>query len=121
MGLIQMLVRSRDMIGGHGWYGRVVLPFNWWFMIVAPWLMFTLVVGGIVAAFSWFGVSGVSTLVALSGFIVLGQRDALGPAQPLYAVFDSNISLVIASLRLLRGEGDGTWEVDLESREAFEE
>jgi hypothetical protein len=51
----------------------------------------------------------------------VGQRDVLGPAQPLYAVFDSNISLVIASLRLLRGEGDGTWEVDVESREAFEE
>ena len=121
MGLIQMLVRSRDMIGGHGWYGRVVLPFNWWFMIAAPWLMLVLVVGSIVAGFSWFGVGGVSTLIALAGFVALGQRDALGPAQPLYAVFDSNVSLVIASLRLLRGEGDGTWEVDVESRKAFEE
>ena len=121
MGLIQMLVRSRDMIGGYGWYGRVVLPFNWWFMIAAPWLMLVLVVGSIVAGFSWFGVGGVSTLIALAGFVALGQRDALGPAQPLYAVFDSNVSLVIASLRLLRGEGDGTWEVDVESRKAFEE
>ena len=121
MGLIQMLVRSRDMIGGNGWYGRVVLPFNWWFMIVAPWLMLVLVVGSIVAGFSWFGVGGMSTLIALAGFVALGQRDALGPAQPLYAVFDSNVSLVIASLRLLRGEEDGTWEVDVDSREAFEE
>jgi cellulose synthase/poly-beta-1,6-N-acetylglucosamine synthase-like glycosyltransferase len=121
MGLIQMLVRSRDMIGGYGWYGRVVLPFNWWFMIVAPWLMLVLVVGGIVAGFSWFGTGGVSTLIALVMFVLLGQRDVLGPLQPLYAVFDSNISLIIASLRLLRGEGDGTWEVDIESRDAFEE
>lgn len=121
MGLIQMLVRSRDMIGGYGWYGRVVLPFNWWFMIVAPWLMLMLVGGAIVAGFSWFGVGGVGTLIALAGFVFLGQRDVLGPVQPLYAVFDSNVSLVIASLRLLRGKGDGTWEVDVESREAFEE
>lgn len=120
MGLIQMLVRSRDMIGGYGWYGRIVLPFNWWFMIAAPWLMLVLVAGVILAGFSWFGVGGVSTLMALAGFLLLGQRDALGPVQPLYAVFDSNVSLVIASVRLLRGEGDGTWEVDVESREAFE-
>jgi len=121
MGLIQMLVRSRDMIGGYGWYGRIVLPFNWWFMIAAPWLMLVLVIGGIVAGFSWFGVGGVSMVIALVGFVFLGQRDVLGPVQPLYAVFDSNISLFIASLRLLRGEGDGTWEVDTDSREAFEE
>ncbi len=121
MGLIQMLVRSRDMIGGNGWYGRVVLPFNWWFMIVAPWLMLVLVVGSIVAGFSWFSVGGVSTLIALAGFVVLGGRDKLGSLQPLYAVFDSNLSLVIASVRLLSGGSDGTWEVDAESREAFEE
>ncbi|GAB3705879.1 hypothetical protein GCM10028858_23570 [Halorubrum pallidum] len=121
MGLIQMLVRSRDMLGGYGWYGRVVLPFNWWFMIIAPWLMLVLIVGTIMMGFSWLGVGGVSTLIALAGFVFMGQRDALGPTQPLYAVFDSNISLVIASLRLLRGEEDGTWEVDTESRKAFEE
>ena len=121
MGLIQMLARSRDMVGGYGRYGRIVLPFNWWFMIATPWLMLAFVVGALIAGFSWFGVGGVSVLIVLAGFIFLGQRDVLGPAQPLYAVFDSNISLVIASLRLLRGEGDGTWEVDVESREAFEE
>ena len=121
MGLIQMLVRSRDMIGGHGWYGRVVLPFNWWFMIAAPWLTLALVGVVLAGGFARFGAFGVAVPAAISGFVVLGQRDCLGPVQPLYAVFDSNVSLVIASLRLLRGEGDGTWEVDTESRKAFEE
>ena len=121
MGLIQMLFRSRDMLGGYGLYGRIVLPFNWWFMIVAPWLTLALVGVTLAAGFVWFGAAGVALPAALAGFIALGQRDALGPGQPLYAVFDSNISLVIASLRLLRGGSDGTWEVDTESREAFEE
>lgn len=119
MGLLQMLVRSRDMLGGYGSYGRIVLPFNWWFMIVAPWLMLTLVGIAIVTGLSWFGLGGLVVPVGLVGFVALGQRDALGPLQPLYAVFDSNISLVIATVRLLRGESDGMWEVDLESRKEF--
>ena len=121
MGLLQLLIRSRDMLGGFGNYGRIVLPFNWWFMIVAPWLTLALVGLSLVAGFTWFGAVGLVVPVGLAAFVALGGRDALGPAQPLYAVFDSNLSLVIASLRLLRGGSDGTWEVDAESREAFEE
>ena len=121
MGLLQLLVRSRDMVGGFGNYGRIVLPFNWWFMVVAPWLTLALVGFSLIAAFAWFGAVGLVVPVGLAAFVALGGRDALGPAQPLYAVFDSNLSLVIASLRLLRGGSDGTWEVDTESREAFEE
>jgi len=120
MGLLQVLVRSRDMLGRYGSYGRVVLPFNWWFMIVAPWLMLIGVVLAIVAGFSWFGVSGIVFPAAIVVGVTLGQRDALGPGQALYAVFDSNLSLVVAAVRLMIDGSDGTWEVDTESREAFE-
>ena len=120
MGLLQLLVRSRDMLGRYGAYGRIVLPFNWWFMVVAPWLTLALVVVSLVAGFAWFGPGGIAVAAAFVAFVALGQRDALGPIQPLYAVFDANLSLVIASVRLLRGDGDGTWDVDVDSREAFE-
>ncbi len=120
MGLLQVLVRSRDMLGRYGSYGRVVLPFNWWFMIVAPWLTLVGVVLAIVSGFSWFGIGGVAFLAALVAGVALGQRDALGPGQALYAVFDSNLSLVVAAVRLMIGGSDGIWEVDTESREAFE-
>jgi hypothetical protein len=56
---------------------------------------------------------------ALGGFVALGSREALGPLQPAYALFDTQVSLLYASVRLLRGEGDGTWEVDQELRDAY--
>ena len=119
MGLLQLLSRHRDMLGRYGLYGRVVLPFNWWFLVVAPWLT-------VIAAVCYL--TGIGLLVPplavvllglFGGFMLLGQYDRLGPLQPLYAVFDSNISLVIASMRLFRGAGDGTWEVDAASRDVF--
>ena len=57
---------------------------------------------------------------ALAGFVWLGQKDLLGPLQAVYAIFDSQVSLLRAATELLRGEGDGTWEVDEDLREAFE-
>jgi hypothetical protein len=97
-----------------------VLPFNWWFMVVSPWLVMTWLVVASVAAVATVGLTG---LVFPAGIIVAvhaGARDRLGPFQPLYSLFDTQVSLWLASLRLLRGEGDGTWDVDAELREVFE-
>ena len=119
MGLIQSLFRSRDMVGGYGLYGRFILPFNWWFLVVAPWLTFGVLASSLIAGFVWFEIGGVAIPLALIVFILLGQRDLLGPAQSVYAVFDSNVSLVLASVRLLTENNEGVWEIDTESRDQF--
>ncbi|GAB3028868.1 glycosyltransferase [Natronobiforma cellulositropha] len=120
MGLIRLLVQHRDALGRYGNYGRVVLPFNWWFMIVSPWLVALTLLVGVVAGFSTLGIGGLAPALALVGFVWLGQRDALGPLGPIYAIFDTQVSLAAASVALLRGGADGTWEVDTELRDAFE-
>ena len=120
MGLIRLLVQHRDALGRYGKYGRVVLPFNWWFMIVSPWLVALDVVLITAAAVSLVGVPGLAVPLALGGFVWLGQRDLLGSLEPLYSLFDTQVSLLFAAVALLRGKGDGTWEVDAELREAFE-
>jgi len=120
MGLIRLLVQHRDALGKYGNYGKVVLPFNWWFMIVSPWLLAATLVVGTVGAVSVFGAGGLVLPAAVAAFAYLGQRDVLGPVQALYSIFDTQVSLLRASVELLRGKGDGTWEVDAELREAFE-
>ena len=82
-------------------------------------LALTLVVGTI-AAIATFGSVGITLSVVIGLFTYLGQKDALGPAQALYSLFDTQVSLLRGSIELLRGKGDGTWEVDTELREAFE-
>lgn len=120
MGLLRLLVQQRDMLGRYGRYGRVVLPFNWWFMLVTPWLLLLSVLAVSAAAVSLAGLWGLAAPASLLAFGWLGQRDALGPVQPLYALLDSQVSLLVAAVSLLRGGGDGVWEIDRESREAFE-
>jgi cellulose synthase/poly-beta-1,6-N-acetylglucosamine synthase-like glycosyltransferase len=120
MGLIRLLVQHRDALFRYGNYGRVVLPFNWWFMIVSPWLVVLDVVAVTAGTVSLVGGPGLGVLVVLGGFVWLGQRDVLGPLQSVYSIFDTQVSLFRASVELLRGKGDGTWEVDSELREAFE-
>ncbi|ERH11462.1 MAG: glycosyltransferase [halophilic archaeon J07HB67] len=41
MGLLRLLWRQRDALfrPRYGLYGLVVLPFNWWFTVVSPWLV----------------------------------------------------------------------------------
>ena len=119
MGLLRLLWRQRDALGQHGLYGWVVLPFNWWFMIVSPWLVATglavLMIGSLLT-----GPVGLVVLAGLAAWVLAGSTDSLGPLQPVYALFDTQVSLFVASIRLLRGEGDGTWEPDAALREAFE-
>ncbi|UPV74292.1 glycosyltransferase [Halorussus limi] len=120
MGLIRLLAQHRDALGRYGNYGRLVLPFNWWFMVVSPWLVALDVLAVTAAGIAVAGVAGLAVPAALAGFVWLGQKDFLGPLQAVYAVFDSQVSLLHAAVELLRGKGDGTWEVDEELREAFE-
>jgi cellulose synthase/poly-beta-1,6-N-acetylglucosamine synthase-like glycosyltransferase len=119
MGLIQLLVRNRDVLGGLGQYGRIVIPFNWWFMIVSPWLSVLTTITVAAAAVSVFGTAGIAVLVVVVSFFLLGQRDTLGPVQPLYAVADSHVSLLVAQLRLAFTDVTGMWDIDRESRNAF--
>ena len=120
MGLLRLLWRHRDMLGGYGAYGRVVLPFNWWFMVVSPALVMAGVGLATLAGVGLAGPFGLAVPAAVYGFVRLGGRDALGPLQPAYALFDTQVSLFRAGVGLLRGEGSATWEVDAELRDAFE-
>jgi cellulose synthase/poly-beta-1,6-N-acetylglucosamine synthase-like glycosyltransferase len=120
MGLVQLLLRNRDLLGRHGRYGRVVLPFNWWFMVVSPWLAVLTAVVVTAAAVSVAGAWGLAIPVLAVAFGWLGQSDRLGSIQPLHAVVDAQVSLLVAQVRLVRGDVTGTWEVDRGSREAFE-
>ncbi|WP_458190566.1 glycosyltransferase [Haladaptatus sp. NG-WS-4] len=120
MGLIRLLVQHRSALGRYGKYGGVVLPFNWWFMVVSPWLVALAVGLTTGAALIAAGPFGLVVPAGLGLFVRLGGSDRLGPLQPVYAIFDTQVSLFRASVELLRGEGDGTWEIDEELREAFE-
>jgi cellulose synthase/poly-beta-1,6-N-acetylglucosamine synthase-like glycosyltransferase len=119
MGLIRLLVQHRDALGRYGKYGKVVLPFNWWFMVISPWLMAATLGVGSVAAVLQFGVVGLVFPGLVGGFAFLGQNDWLGPVQAMYSIFDTQVSLLRASVELLIGASDGTWDVDAELREAF--
>jgi len=90
-------------------------------MIIATSTTLVTLVVGTVGAIAQFGVVGAALPVAVGLFTHLGQRDALGPAQALYSLFDTQISLFQASLKLLGGEGDGMWEIDEELREVYGE
>jgi len=53
------------------------------------------------------------------GFVMLGSQELLGPVQAAYSLFDTQVSLFRGSVKLLAGEGDGTWEIDEELREVY--
>lgn len=119
MGLLRLLIQHRDMLGRYGLYGGVVLLFNWWFMFFSPWLLAVslglLTVLGIVVG----GPFGLAVPVSVGVVVWLGSRDRLGPLQSIYAVFDTQVSLGFAAVKLLRGEGSAVWEIDEELREAY--
>jgi len=98
----------------------MVLPFNWWFMIVSPWLLALTLVTGTVGSVIAFGVTGIALPLAVGVFTYLGQKDVLGSVQALYSLFDTQVSLLRASVELIIGDADGTWDVDTELRDAFE-
>ncbi|SDC92114.1 glycosyltransferase [Natrinema hispanicum] len=127
MGLLRLLWRQRDALGRHGAYGRVVLPFNWWFMVVSPWLVASGLALATIGSLAILGPLGLATPAGIVAFTALGSRDALGPLQPLYSLFDTQISLFRASVTLLRARAngddethDGTWTPDEELREVLQ-
>ncbi|ELZ97734.1 glycosyl transferase [Haloferax sulfurifontis ATCC BAA-897] len=120
MGLIRLLAQHRDALGRYGMYGAVVLPFNWWFMIVSPWLLAAAVSVTTLAGFALGGPLGLVVPGAAAAFVALGSHDELGSLQPAYALFDTQVSLLFASVKLLRGEGSAIWEVDEELRDQYE-
>ncbi|WP_042663824.1 glycosyltransferase [Haloferax sp. ATB1] len=120
MGLIRLLVQHRDALGRYGMYGAVVLPFNWWFMIVSPWLLAGVLSVTTLVGFALGGPLGLVVPGAVAAFVALGSRDKLGSLQPAYALFDTQVSLLFASVKLLRGEGSAIWEVDEELRDQYE-
>jgi hypothetical protein len=108
------------MLGQYGLYGSVVLPFNWWFMFISPWLLaFSIglitLLGLLVA-----GPLGLAVPTGLCVFTFLGSHDKLGSLQSVYAVFDTQVSLLFAAVKLCRGEGSAVWEVDQELRDVYE-
>lgn len=120
MGLIRLLLRNRDMLGRYGLYGGFVLPFNWWFMLISPWLMGTTIGLMTLAGVLIAGPFGLIVPAGVGLFTVLGSRDLLGPLQSVYAVFDTQVSLLFASVKLWRGEGSAVWDVDEELRDLYE-
>jgi hypothetical protein len=88
-------------------------------MLVSPWLLAVALglatVGGLLVA----GPFGLVVPGAVTLMTVLGSRDFLGPMQPGYAMFDTQVSLFVASMKLLRGEGSAVWEVDEELRDVY--
>ncbi|MEZ3117094.1 glycosyltransferase [Halobaculum sp. MBLA0147] len=122
MGLLRLLWRQRGMLfrPRYGLYGALVLPFNWWFTVVSPWLVAAGVATATLAGLALAGPAGLLVPVAVAGFVAAGSRDLLGSLQPVYSLFDTQVSLVRAAVKLLAGEGDGLWEVDEELREAYD-
>lgn len=77
---------------------------------------------GLATAFGIFvaGPIGIVIPASVGAFIFLGSRDKLGALQPIYAVFDTQVSLLFAAVKLWRGEGSAVWDVDQELRDVYE-
>lgn len=118
-GLVRVLVQHRDAVFRYGAYGWVVLPFNWWFMLVSPILLAISFLAATGAAVMVVGVGGLVVPLLFVGIVWLGARDRLGIFQPLYALLDTQVSLFRASIKLFWGRSDGTWEIDEELRESY--
>lgn len=119
VGLLQQLIRHRDALGHHGRYGWIVLPLNWGLMIVGPWLMAMTIAAITLVLLVAAGPLGLLLPLAGGLFLIAGAKELLGPLQPLHAVADAYLSLLIASLRLVWGDVDVTWEVDDTMREGL--
>jgi hypothetical protein len=66
------------------------------------------------------GPFGLAVPASVGVFTLLGSRDRLGSLQAVYAVFDTQVSLLFAAVKLLRGEGSAVWDIDQELREVYE-
>ncbi|MFB6176350.1 MAG: glycosyl transferase family 2, partial [Halobaculum sp.] len=102
-----------------GGYGRVVLPLNWGLMLATPWALAVTATLATVLGLAAAGPLGLAVPLAVGLFLLLGSREALGPLQPLHAVADAYLSLLIASVRTVTGNVSATWEIDESGRDGF--
>lgn len=119
VGLLQQLFRHRDALGRYGRYGLIVLPLNWGLMIVGPWVAATTVAIGTLLSIATVGPVGLVVPFIGGIFLLAGSKELLGPLQPLHAVGDAYLSLLVASLRLVWGDVDVAWEIDDKMREGL--
>ncbi|MEE6210334.1 glycosyltransferase [Salarchaeum sp. III] len=119
-GLVQTLIRNRDMLGKFGKYGRIILPVNWLLMIVMPILGVLTFLGASLVSLVWIGPFGIVVPGLFVVALWLGGREKLGPFQPIYSIIDINTSLVSGIISTLRsGNTSGMWDIDRSSREEF--
>jgi hypothetical protein len=117
VGLLQQLLRNRDALGKYGRYGWIILPLNWGLMIIGPWTLAATAILVVLTGIAVAGPLGLSVPVGIVLFLIAGSRELLGPLQPLHAVADAYLSLLIASLRLVQGDVNVAWEIDDAMRE----
>lgn len=120
-GLLQTLFRHRGTLGKSGSYGRFILPLNWLLLVVVPWSITISMLSVSIAALLSFGLAGAVVPGITVLMIWIGSTEGLGPLQPAYAVLDSQVSLVLGGISLLRGSATAVWEIDSDSREVFRE
>lgn len=119
-GLIQSLIRHRHTLGECGRYGMIILPLNWMLLVCTPWLLAISIILLTAIGVSTFGIGSLLVPIFVMLFIWTGGKEILGPLQPLYAIVDSQASLISGSISLLLGESKATWNIDRTSREEFE-
>lgn len=121
-GLIRLLLRHKDMLFNpkYGSYGNIVLPMNYFMMILSPYLILLLFATSFYLLFQYDQMIAALAFFLLVLFIYLGQANKLYKLEPAYSFLDTQISLLVGGLSLIFGkESGGTWEVDQELRGAY--
>lgn len=121
-GLIRLLLRHKDVLFNpkYGNYGNIVLPMNYFMMILSPYLILLLFAISFYLLFQYDQMIAALIFFLLVLFIYLGQANKLYKLEPAYSFLDTQISLLIGGLSLIFGKkSGGTWEVDQELRGAY--
>lgn len=121
-GLIRLLLRHKDVLFNpkYGNYGNIVLPMNYFMMILSPYLILLLFAISFYLLFQYDQMIAALVFFLLVLFIYLGQANKLYKLEPAYSFLDTQISLLIGGLSLIFGKkSGGTWEVDQELRGAY--
>ncbi len=121
-GLIRLLLRHKDVLFNpkYGNYGNIVLPMNYFMMILSPYLILLLFAISFFLLFQYDQMIAALAFFLLVLFIYLGQANKLYKLEPAYSFLDTQISLLVGGLSLIFGkESGGTWEVDQELRGAY--
>lgn len=121
-GLIRLLLRHKDMLFNpkYGNYGNIVLPMNYFMMILSPYMILLLFAISFYLLFLYDKMIAALAFFLLVLLIYLGQSNKLYKLEPFYSFLDTQISLIIGGVSLIFGkESGGTWEVDQELRSAY--